>query len=209
MSYLIVGEVHTIVETNHSGWAARNRTLRKRVRRTLSDITLWDLLPAHCFLWRFLLLGCLPALVSLSLSLFLFRFCLSRRWCRTGFVNHVVRIARIIPRSCGIIKEVLLGTVNPSFMEICILPHPPPTPSSSGVWGSKSEVEDGGWSVWTVLIRTLSTMVNPISKVWCLMLRLCLLPDENTATTSLYGIMQDIWLRLIAAIRSRWTHCEK
>lgn len=65
--------------------------------------------------------------------------CLSWR-CWTGFVNHTVRIARIIPRSCEIIKEVLPGTISPSSTETCVSPF-----------------GGGGWSVWTALIRTLVT----------------------------------------------------
>lgn len=48
--------------------------------------------------------------------------------CRTGFVNHAVRIARIIPRRCGIIKEVLPGTI-----------------SASSPRGSTSPIGNGGW----------------------------------------------------------------
>lgn len=48
--------------------------------------------------------------------------------CRTGFVNHAVWIARIIPRRCGIIKEVLPGTISPSS------PRGPTSPIGDGGW---------------------------------------------------------------------------
>lgn len=102
----IVGKVYTNGR-NESQWLGRNRTLRKRVFE-LADITWWIRL--RHFLWHFLLLRHVLHLVPV---------CLSRR-CWIGFVNHAVRIARIIPRSCGIIKEVLPGTISPSSMETCV-----------------------------------------------------------------------------------------
>lgn len=91
-----------MVKTNHTGTESNFKKTRLQTRRYY-----YSWIRLHHFLWRFLFLRHVLHLVLV---------CLSRR-CWIGFVNHAVRIARIIPRSCGIIKEVLPGTISPSSTE--------------------------------------------------------------------------------------------
>lgn len=110
----IAEKVHTIVETNRTGGGSESNFKKMRVL---------ELRRRPCFSCEFVTatssdVSSCSTVACFLVLLHLVPVCLSRR-CWTGFVNHAVRIARIIPRSCGIIKEVLPGTISSSSTGTC------------------------------------------------------------------------------------------